>query len=238
MDEVGPPVRPPGEPKPLIEEDIAPVLARLDAWYAAHLPPDQHRLNPPATEAQLAAFEQLVGRTMPRAFHQLYQWHDGEQDGSWGYVYGLQLLPLEQVAFQWTSWNEVLADFDGDRYAIPGGGWPQGAVDPAYINPGWIPLTHDWGGNHIGLDLDPWPEGRIGQVILFGRDEEVKAVFAPSLGGFLEWIAGLLESGNFILDTDPETGRLSDMRLKEPESTHFHDEARVLLGAAGPYLFG
>mgnify|MGYP006198197397 CR=1 FL=1 len=46
-----------------------------------------------------------------------------------------------------------------------------GAVDPAYINPRWIPLTHDGSGNHIGLDFDPWPGGRVGQVILFGRDE-------------------------------------------------------------------
>lgn len=58
---------------------------------------------------------------------------------------------------------------------------------------------------------------------------------SPSLGAFLAWIAGLLESGNVVLDIDPMTGLLNDMRLKEPPSTHFHDEARVLLGAAGPY---
>ena len=26
--------RPPGKPKPMVEEDIGPALARLDAWYA------------------------------------------------------------------------------------------------------------------------------------------------------------------------------------------------------------
>ncbi len=58
----------------------------------------------------------------------------------------------------------------------------QGAVDPAYINPRWIPLTADGSGGHIGIDFDPWPGGRIGQVILFGRDEDVKAVLAESSG--------------------------------------------------------
>ena len=42
----------------------------------------------------------------------------------------------------------------------------------------------------IGIDLDPWSRGRVGQVILFGRDEDVKAVLADSLGTFLGWIAG------------------------------------------------
>jgi hypothetical protein len=56
----GVPKRPAGEPKPMLEEDIAPVLARLDAWYAAHLPPDKYVFNPPATDAQLDAFEEVV----------------------------------------------------------------------------------------------------------------------------------------------------------------------------------
>src|SRR5687768_8620204 len=65
-----PPVRPPGSPKPLLEEDIAPVLARLDAWFAAHLPPDRYMFNPPATDAQLDAFERRIGLAMPRAYRQ------------------------------------------------------------------------------------------------------------------------------------------------------------------------
>ena len=36
-------------------------------------------------------------------------------------------------------------------------------------------------------------------MILYGRDQDVKAVLAPSLGKFLGWVAGLLESGNFRL---------------------------------------
>ena len=114
------------------------------------------------------------------------------------------------------AWNRVLADFKGDRYKIRGGAWPRDAVDPAYINRRWIPLTHDGSGNHIGLDFDPWPAGRIGQVILYGRDQDVKAVIAPSLGKFLGWVAGLLESGNFRLQ--PQANVLREFRLKTPEA--------------------
>jgi hypothetical protein len=86
------------------------------------------------------------------------------------------------------------------------------------------------------MDFDPWPAGRIGQIILYGRDEDVKAVLAPSLGAFLDWIADLLESGNFRLDAEPGVQRLRLFRLKTPPSDSFHDGARTLLGAPGPFL--
>lgn len=228
--------RPPGKARSLLDEDIAPVLARLDAWYAVHLTPDRYILNPPATDTQLDAFERLIGLKLPRAYRQLYRWHDGENDDRWGHIYGLPLLPLQQAGAQWTSWAKVLNYFGGNRYPVPGGAWPEGAVDPAYINPRWIPLTHDGSGNHIGVDFDPWPDGRVGQVIVFGRDEDVKIVLAESLGKFLGWIADLLESGNFRLEAESGEQVLRQFRLKNPPSDHFHKGARTLLGAPGAFL--
>jgi len=236
MAKKSPAKRPPGKPKPLPEEDIAPLLARLDAWYAAHLPPDKYVFNPPATDAKIDAFERAIGVKLPWAYRQLYRWHDGEEDDRWGHIYGLPLLSLREAGSQWRAWNEVLADFGGNRYEIRGGAWPQGAVDPAYINPRWIPLTHDGSGNHIGLDFDAWPGGRLGQVILYGRDEDVKAVLAESLGKFLEWIVGLLESGNYRLKAAAGERALRQFRLKTPPSNDFHEGARIILGAPGPFL--
>jgi cell wall assembly regulator SMI1 len=212
------------------------MLARLEAWCAANLPADKYVFNPPATEVQIDAFEHLVGVRMPDSYRQLYRWHDGENDDRWGHIYGLPLLPLERAAADWKDWTRTLADLNGNRYAVPGGAWPEGAVDPAYTNPAWIPLTNDGSGGHIGLDFDPWPGGRVGQVILFGRDEDVKVVLADSLGQFLGWIVGLLESGNFNLKAPAEQAVLRQFRLKEPQADHFHEGARILLGAPGQFL--
>jgi cell wall assembly regulator SMI1 len=236
LDEDTSPKRPPGDPNPPLVEDIAPVLARLDAWYADHLPPDQYKFNQPATDVALDAFEREIGIKLPQSYRQLYRWHDGENDDRRGHIYGLPLLSLKAAGFQWQSWNRVLGELGGDRYEIPGGSWPKDAVDPAYINPRWVPLTHDGSGNHIGLDFDPWPNGRIGQVIIFGRDEDVKCVLAESLGKFLEWIASLLESGNVRLDEEPGKQLLRRFRLKNPPDTEFLDGARALVGAPGAYL--
>lgn len=236
MNSIPRPRRPAGKAKPMLAEDIAPVLARLDAWYGAHLPADKYVFNSPASEAQLDAFERLVGLKLPHSYRQLYMWHDGENDDRWGHIYGLPLLPLDHAAADWKGWKRTLEGFGGNRYAIPGGAWPEGAVDPAYANPRWIPLTNDGSSGHIGLDFDPWPGGRVGQVILFGRDEDVKIVLAESLGQFLDWIAGLLESGNFRLEPAEGEVVLRQFRLKQPPADHFHEGARILLGAPGQFL--
>ena len=230
------PKRPAGKAKPMLEEDITPVLARLDAWYAANLLPDKYIFNPPATDAQIDAFEQLVGIRLPRSYRQLYKWHDGEDDDRRGHIYGLPLLPLKQATADWKSWTSTLTEVGGNRYAVPSEGWPEGAVDPAYINPGWMPLTNDGSGGHVGLDFDPWPGGRVGQVILYGRDEDVKVVLAESLGQFLNWVAELLESGNFRLKAGRDEVVLRQFRLKEPRVDHFHEGARILLGAPDQFL--
>ena len=97
------PRRPAGEPEPMLEEDVAPVLDRLDAWYAANLPADGYIFNPPATAAQLAAFEQAVGMRMPSSYRQLYRWHDGENDDRRGHFYGLPLLSIQGAAAEWKA---------------------------------------------------------------------------------------------------------------------------------------
>ena len=230
------PKRPDGQAKPMLQEDIAPVLAQLDAWYAANLPADKYVFNPPASDAEIDDLQALLGVPLPASLRQLYRWHNGENDDRWGHIYGLPLLPLKYVASEWKAWKDILREFGGNRYAVAGGAWPSNAVDPAYINPAWIPLTSDGSGGHIGLDFDPWPGGRIGQVILFGRDEDVKVVLAESLGTFLQWILGLLESGNFRLGLAEGEIVLRKFRLKQPAVDHFHEGARVLLGAPAQFL--
>lgn len=62
---------------------------------------------------------------------------------------------------------------------------PPGAVKPMDTNRSWIPLTREHGGNHIDLDFDPGPDGVVGQVIAYGRDEDEKRLLANSFREFL-----------------------------------------------------
>ncbi|KAM9921834.1 hypothetical protein OXX59_006249 [Metschnikowia pulcherrima] len=92
------------------------------------------------------------------------------------------------------------ADFP-DQYAVP-----PTAVLPMYANSQWIPLITDSSGSFIGIDLSPGtpdainiPDGKWGQVILFGRDFDVKYRVADTFGDFLLIFANDLEKGNWDL---------------------------------------
>jgi len=66
---------------------------------------------------------------------------------------------------------------------------PPNAVQKAYASPAWIPLARDWGGNCIAVDLAPGPTGKWGQIIIFGRDYDMKFVIARSWAAFLASVA-------------------------------------------------
>ena len=69
-----------------------------------------------------------------------------------------------------------------------------------------FPLHWDGNRNYLGIDLDPGPNGVVGQVINFGGDERRKYVLATSWGRFLEDFADELEAGNFVLDAKHKFG--------------------------------
>lgn len=129
-------------------------------------------LRPGASEFEMTNLEQHLGISLPDSVKQFLAIHDG-QTGA-GLIFGEQLLPVSGIRQQWDSWrsideqqmNEECADFMRSE--------PADVIRSMYCNRAWIPLTHDWGGNHIGLDFDPDKLGNPGQVIAFGRDQDTK----------------------------------------------------------------
>ena len=81
---------------------------------------------------------------------------------------------------------------------------PPETIQAAYAHPAWIPLVTDNAGNHIGVDLAPGPNGTYGQVIMFGREFDVKFAVADNWGEFLLSFANDLEIGNWYLIDDSD----------------------------------
>lgn len=86
--------------------------------------------------------------------------------------------------------NRTFYDFDN---TLPITSTPEGAIKKKYFHIKWIPLISDFGGNYIGIDLDPDSNGVKGQVIIFGRDEEDMIVLANSWEEFLDWNLDLID---------------------------------------------
>ena len=163
-------------------------LARLEEWLAAHAPALHAQLVPGATDAQLDELETQIGQKLPEAYRALYRAH-----AYWGHAFGLDHIPFEGVyAGEWAVWQELEADFQRTEGHSS---HPAGAIRAQYINLGWIPFLGDWGGNSVGVDMNPGPQGKVGQVITFGRDERAKYVLADSLDAFLTEYLARLEAG-------------------------------------------
>lgn len=201
---------------------------RLERWLAAHRPQILANLQPPATDAELAGLAESLGVSLPPSFLDLYRWRNGQRDRHEpGPFYGLSFLSIADVLAAWREWNEILAeDYGSDIHGFSSSVVP-GVVKELYASRLWIPFAGDWGGNHIAVDLNPGPNGRVGQVINFGRDEEAKYVLGRSVEAFVERIAGELERGNFVLMAPPDGG----FETKRPPASHFLDAARAWFGS-------
>jgi cell wall assembly regulator SMI1 len=190
---------------------------RIEVWCQKHLPELLDNLNPGATPSAIRAFEKVIGQTLPADLSESYAIHNGQshEGQPTGLIFGVPILPLSLVQSQWEMWrqheslNEELKD---SMKSVP-----IGAIQLDYANRGWIPLTFDWSGNHIGVDLAPGPKGTEGQVITFGRDEDQKYVVARSWAEFLNDFANQLEAGNFKIDEKRQ------LKIKNPPVKHYHE---------------
>ncbi|RXZ83025.1 SMI1/KNR4 family protein [Paenibacillaceae bacterium] len=182
-------------------------------------------LYPPAGEAEIAATEQEMGVKFPDALRELYKLHNGQHDDGPGLFFGLQFLSLEGMLAQWKVWEELADDFaeEGDHYAVPAE-----AIKEAYINVKWLPLSHDGGGNHLGMDLDPGTAGVAGQVINFGRDEATKYVIAITLTDLLQFIAETVKDGHYTVSRETEEDGEDVFWSYGDKAVHFLDVLKRL----------
>ena len=208
--------------------DVDDFATRFESWLKKHLPQSLNSLNAGASNKQIRELEKELDVVLPEEFKAFYTIHDGQQeDESLGIFFGIRPLPLEEIAREWTQWKELLEseDLDIDDSSSAIRSFPPKAIRVQAANLKWIPFTHDYSGNHIGIDLDPGPRGTVGQVINFGTSEHPKFVLAKSFGEFLQRILVELETGNFRIDGD------EDFVLRRRPNVQFFEYLFVLSGS-------
>lgn len=200
--------------------EMREIWQRLEAWFQDYAPEVASDWNPGATEAQLVHLEERLGRRLPEDFRESYKIHDGQRGATVGLAFGMALQPLD-----W-SMNRMkeLEDFGlkDPAWLTDVNSMPAEAVQRFRAHRSWVPVTHDFGGNFMGLDMAPGSKGQVGQVIIFGSRENTNYVVAPSWRAFLEHLLHLLEHANVILGEKDELG-IREMEPLNPLSSHFHD---------------
>ncbi|MCS7463833.1 SMI1/KNR4 family protein [Paenibacillus doosanensis] len=209
------------------------LLHEITELLQSDLPELAASLNPPASEEELRSAEAELGFGLPPELRELYLIHNGEQDGGPGLFMGLPFLSLDGMMAEWRIWTGLENEnWEAEHYSVPAG-W----IKEQYINRYWLPIAKDWGGNHIGIDLDPADQGRAGQVINFGRDEEVKYVIARHLSHLLQFIRDTAQEGSYTVHREED--EYVSWTFGKEGAVHFLDAIRrIELPVLEPIRFG
>lgn len=135
-------------------------------------------LAKPATPAAIAAIEERLGVQLPIEVRAFYSAHDGGPKAAPAFG-DRWLLSLEGMEHYWRMWEEGYEEeLDEDVKASRG-------VRKKWWSPKWLPVTHDAGGNHEMLDLDPTKTGKVGQIVSVYHDDGDRSLEGPDLLTFL-----------------------------------------------------
>jgi cell wall assembly regulator SMI1/predicted DNA-binding WGR domain protein len=192
----------PKDPKPRANRPIDPKTAasleaswkRIDAWLTQNAPALMAKMGKGATPEAIARAEATLGLELPDDVRASYAVHDG--DGDISLFPSGEYLSLDGMLVQYKIWKELV----DDGTLVSGAADPKGPIRNDDYNLNWIPLTHDGGGDHMLIDLDPAEGGKVGQLINFSHEGGPEEVAAPNLAEYLSALADALESGAATLD--------------------------------------
>lgn len=166
---------------------------QFEKWLSRHWPDGLNCLNPPATDEQIAKLEEKLEVELPDDFVACLKIHNG-QSGYASIFDGMEFLSCEEIYSQWLVWKNLLDRGDFDDVSSE----PEPGIKSDWWNPKWIPFTHDGGGDHLCLDLDPTAVGSSGQVITMWHDMGARELKAKSFAAYFEaYVTGIL-AGKYV----------------------------------------
>jgi cell wall assembly regulator SMI1 len=166
----------------------------IDTWYRTKaLSVWDPSSSKGVSEEEIAHAETALGVSFPDDFKASYRIHNG---GCPLPAWPEGLTSLNRIVGVWQMFKEhrdqdYIDDFPNQL---------AGPVQPSHWLPKWIPFAWGgYGGEYVCLDLDPGPEGQIGQVVLRTHESEPAKLLAPSFEVWLASIAKDLKSGKYIV---------------------------------------
>ncbi|MEN3110891.1 SMI1/KNR4 family protein [Uliginosibacterium paludis] len=166
---------------------------KFEQWLAQNWPEGLSCLNPPASDEQIAQLESQLEAKLPADFVACLKVHNG-QNGFSSVFDGMEFLSCEEIYSQWFVWKDLLDGGDFKDISSE----PDEGIKSDWWNSKWIPFTHNGGGDHLCLDLDPSASGSAGQIITMWHDMEARELKAKSFGEYFEsYVSGVL-TGKYV----------------------------------------
>ena len=171
---------------------------KFEVWLSENWPEGLAGLNPPATDQQIADLEKSLGVVLPKDYVTCLKIHNGQSQEIGGLFDGSEFLSTDEILAQWSVWKELL---DSGEFAGINSD-PATGVRNDWWNARWIPFTHNGGGDHLCLDLDPEASGSPGQVIMMWHDSSERELVALNFGTWFKLYAKGVFSGEFVYSDD------------------------------------
>ncbi len=171
---------------------------RLKTWLEQNAPELLETLQPAASEKKIAALEQHLGVRLPEDYRAFLALTDGQKEYAEFNFHDGELLSTKSIKTQWNIWKELLDDGTFEDSTSQ----PQLGIRGDWWNARWIPFTHDGGGNHLCLDLDPAKGGAVGQIISMEHDNGERLIMFNNFSHWLEQLLEDLQSGEIVFDTE------------------------------------
>ncbi|MEM7552235.1 MAG: SMI1/KNR4 family protein [Bacteroidota bacterium] len=195
---------------------IKQLFSEIEKHLKKDFPELMGSMNPPTTPEALYKIEKSIGLKLPEAVRQLYLTFNGESKGH-GLFFGLEFLSLEESVEEWKKMCEVAEtydlDLDDDLEC-----YPEGFLKCKTASKHYFPISHDYSGNYLVVDLDPGQDGKVGQITNCGPDEWDRFVIAFGIEGFLKFILHHIKEKNYRIDV---VDGVKTWFLKEPHNEHF-----------------
>jgi cell wall assembly regulator SMI1 len=177
---------------PLITESFR----EIQAWAYKNAPDISFR--EPVDPAAIINFTEKSGHNFPDDLYKLLCITDGETRNSAGVIGNWRLMSIAEIQAAWG----LLAKLS-EKGAFAG----QEAAAPVYIHnfwwdDAWIPCVTSDSGDYFCLDMNPPEPKRVGQVLLFLRDQPERPLIAGSLRAWFDRIAQDLEAGLYTYDEE------------------------------------
>jgi cell wall assembly regulator SMI1 len=173
---------------------------RIIAWFAANIPAEHFTFSDGASEEEISAAEARMRVHLPDDVRESYLLHNGTDNRPLFECYSL--ASLAEIIVDWRLSETVLEQEELGLYpSYPPPRDPQGPVKRVMWNLGWIPIM-DADGDHVMIDLDPAPGGKIGQVIERSHEVGPLRLIAYSFREFLSNYADDLEAGKYRYGED------------------------------------
>ena len=184
--------------RPSKTASMAQIWERFEIWIKANTNQLYSRLNDGASTEEIQKTESNLEVKLPKDLVDFYKIHNGQVTDTGGLINMDELVSLEEIVRQWTVWHELLKSGDFDGIVSE----PSKGVKNDWWNEKWIPITHDGGGNHICIDLDPAKGGTIGQIIHMWHDSAERELIAHSFSEWIENYVNDLENGEYCYSDD------------------------------------